>query len=95
MFAALQQRLGWWVHSEKMADAAAEHPLRYLFLEVTRRCNLHCAYCGSDCVEREQPGELTVPEWIEIVRGIAWDFTSRRRLPALLPSDVRGEGEGK
>ena len=77
MFDSLRRRLGWWVHNEKMADAAVEHTLRYLFLEVTRRCNLHCAYCGSDCVEREQPGELTVPEWIEIVRGIARDFTPK------------------
>jgi radical SAM protein with 4Fe4S-binding SPASM domain len=26
-----------------------DHELRYLFLEVTRRCNLACRHCGSDC----------------------------------------------
>lgn len=25
------------------------HDLRYLFLECTRRCNLRCRHCGSDC----------------------------------------------
>lgn len=27
------------------------HPLRYLFWEATRRCNLSCLHCGSDCVK--------------------------------------------
>jgi len=25
------------------------HELRYLFIECTRRCNLRCRHCGSDC----------------------------------------------
>jgi sulfatase maturation enzyme AslB (radical SAM superfamily) len=25
------------------------HQLKYLFWECTRRCNLNCIHCGSDC----------------------------------------------
>ena len=32
----------------------AVHPLRYLFLEVTSRCNLRCLHCGSDCGREAQ-----------------------------------------
>ena len=37
----------WRAHAEDLQRKAAAHPLRYLFLEITRRCNLACAYCGS------------------------------------------------
>jgi radical SAM protein with 4Fe4S-binding SPASM domain len=40
------------------------HPLRYLFLEITRRCNLACRHCGSDCSKKPFPDELTTDEWL-------------------------------
>ncbi len=53
---------------------AREHPLRYLFIELTRKCNLECVYCGSDCSPLWQHDELNSVEWIEILRQIAEDF---------------------
>lgn len=50
------------------------HPLDYLFLEVTRACNLSCAYCGSSCGQKPQREELSIGEWIEFVRQVAQDF---------------------
>jgi radical SAM enzyme (rSAM/lipoprotein system) len=40
------------------------HPLRYLFIEITQRCNLSCRHCGSDCTKDAQLDELSVEEWI-------------------------------
>ena len=31
------------------ANETRVHELNYLFWECTRRCNLHCRHCGSDC----------------------------------------------
>ena len=25
------------------------HPLKFLFFEITSRCNAHCEHCGSSC----------------------------------------------
>lgn len=45
----------------------AVHPLRYLFLEVTSRCNLRCRHCGSDCGRSPRADELTTREWLAAV----------------------------
>lgn len=47
-----------------------EHPLLYLFLEITRRCNLSCIHCGSDCSSSVHAPELTTESWISIIRYI-------------------------
>jgi radical SAM protein with 4Fe4S-binding SPASM domain len=63
-----------------------EHRLLYLFLEITRRCNLTCRHCGSDCTSLNQNGELTTSSWIKIIKDIAERF-----LPA--PAIVLTGGE--
>jgi radical SAM protein with 4Fe4S-binding SPASM domain len=50
------------------------HPLRYLFLEITRRCNLACRHCGSDCDREARPGELSTAEWLWVIDQVARDF---------------------
>jgi radical SAM protein with 4Fe4S-binding SPASM domain len=49
--------------------------LRYLFLEVTQRCNLACRHCGSDCKRETRPGELTTDEWLTVLKqlSVAYD----------------------
>jgi radical SAM protein with 4Fe4S-binding SPASM domain len=64
----------WQRHQAKWKKLVEEHPLRYVFLEVTRRCNLACAYCGSSCTPKAAREELPTSHWIEIVRQIASDF---------------------
>lgn len=40
------------------------HPLRYLFIEITQRCNLACRHCGSDCGRERGANELSTDEWL-------------------------------
>lgn len=66
-----------------------EHRLLYLFFEITRRCNLDCLHCGSDCGKDDasramqngavMPGktlrpELTYESWIKIARMVRESF---------------------
>jgi len=44
-----------------------EHKLSYLFLEITRKCNLDCMHCGSDCKADVNFPELTTDSWIKII----------------------------
>ncbi|MFH0903053.1 MAG: radical SAM protein [Pseudomonadota bacterium] len=53
------------------------HPLRYLFLEITQRCNLECRHCGTDCGRKPRPGELSTGEWLAVCDQLARDFDPR------------------
>lgn len=66
-----------------MEQLARTHPLRYLFLEITRRCNLKCTYCGSDCSSEAVRSELSTEQWLGIVRQLAEDFTPREVMVAV------------
>ncbi len=49
------------------AQAAAHlHPLRYLFFELTQRCNLRCAHCGSGCPGRAAEEELSAADFMRV-----------------------------
>lgn len=56
------------------------HPLRYLFLEITRRCNLNCLHCGSDCGKNPRPDELSAREWIDFVDYVSGAHLNRKDL---------------
>lgn len=43
------------------------HSLSYLFLEITRKCNLNCLHCGSDCKNETGIPELTTDSWLKII----------------------------
>ena len=47
------------------------HPLRYLFIEITQRCNLSCLHCGSDCGPSAAEAELTTEEWLSFFGALA------------------------
>jgi len=47
------------------------HPLRYLFVEITQRCNLRCLHCGSDCGAKPRLDELTTDEWLRFFDYLA------------------------
>ena len=51
-----------------------EHKLLYLFLEITRSCNLSCRHCGSDCTADAAAPELTADSWLHIIEYIAGAF---------------------
>jgi radical SAM protein with 4Fe4S-binding SPASM domain len=73
----------WEQHLTNRRQIAVEHELRYLFLEVTRACNLTCAYCGSSCGPREKKRELTALDFVAVVRQVAEDFDARRIMVAV------------
>lgn len=79
----LRRTLRWRRHRLKLDRLVHEHPLKYLFLEVTRRCNLACRYCGSGCDPRAREGELTAAEWVDILDQVAADFDARRVMVAV------------
>ena len=43
-------------------------------LELTRRCNFRCVYCGSDCFASHDSTELTSRQWKSAIKQIADDF---------------------
>jgi radical SAM protein with 4Fe4S-binding SPASM domain len=75
--ARLRNYVMWKRHALRVEKLAHDHPLKYLFLEVTRRCNLSCKYCGSSCTGKAPDAEMTVPEWKEVIQQVAADFNAR------------------
>jgi len=73
----------WKRHNLRFDVQCRTHPLRYLFLEVTRRCNLACRYCGSSCTGRELERELGTPQWIDVARQVAGDFDAGQVMVAV------------
>lgn len=78
-----RREVAWDKHRAKWERLVREHPLRYVFLEVTRRCNLACAYCGSSCAPKTEREELPISQWVEIVRQVARDFDARKIMIAV------------
>ena len=69
-----QRDATWANHIQLRRNLREEHALTYLFLEVTRACNLSCAYCGSSCGKKPQREELSIAQWLDVVRQVAEDF---------------------
>ena len=79
----IRHSLTWRRHRLRRRRLTLEHPLRYLFLEITRQCNLACVYCGSNCTAKPYEGELDAAQWIAAVEQIAADFDPRRIMVAV------------
>jgi len=79
----IRNYLLWQRHKLKLNDLYRKHPLRYLFMEVTRRCNLACIYCGSSCTGKVSEQELSIEHWKEVIRQIATDFDPREVMVAI------------
>ncbi len=75
--------LEWKKQAKRLEDLCHRHPLQYLFLEISRRCNLACAYCGSSCTPEAWKNELTIDEWMDVVRRIAREFPAKQVMIAI------------
>lgn len=51
--------------------------LRYIFLELTKKCNLRGVHCGSDC-GASSGNELTTDQWKDFIRYIADNFSPKQ-----------------
>jgi radical SAM protein with 4Fe4S-binding SPASM domain len=52
----------------------ADHQLLYLFLEITRTCNLRCLHCGSDCTSKDDTPTLTRESWLSLIDYVCSQF---------------------
>ncbi len=46
------------------------HKLKYMFFELTQRCNLSCIHCGSDCKKDARQPDLPAEKVLEVLREI-------------------------
>ena len=74
----IYRKMMWKRHQIRTSANRDLHELRYLFFEVSRRCNIHCRYCGSSCTLEERMNELTTQEWLDIIDQLAEDFDPKR-----------------
>lgn len=83
-FRRLRQAIETRLSEKNFALRSKWHPLRYLFLELTRRCNYHCVYCGSDCSSTTPTSdELSAAEFIDILEQISRNFPAKTVMLAL------------
>ena len=67
--AIMSKRWGW------VQDLESDlHNLRYLFWESTRRCNLSCLHCGSDCGKDEGQPDLPADVVLGALSAIAGKY---------------------
>ncbi len=60
----------------RVRDALRVRPsLKYMFLELTRSCNLRCLHCGSSCPDSAPAPMLTAAQAIPVIDEVA-DHTS-------------------
>lgn len=83
LYSMIYQKMMWKRHQIRMQNNCETHELRYLFFEVSRRCNIACRYCGSECTRRERENELTTQQWLSIIDQVAEDFNPRRVMVAV------------
>lgn len=54
------------------------HELRYIFFELTHRCNLACIHCGSDCQKNDTLPDLPADKILETLDGIKTKHDSHK-----------------
>jgi radical SAM protein with 4Fe4S-binding SPASM domain len=68
------------LHPVYRALESSARPLRYLFIEITQRCNLDCLHCGSDCGRESRLNELTTEEWLTFFGYLRANLDTERLL---------------
>ena len=46
------------------------YKLNSVVWEITWKCNANCIHCGSDCISKEKPNQLTTGECLEIIKDL-------------------------
>lgn len=64
---SLRKKLALNVFSSLRKKRMAEHNMRFLFWEVTLRCNLSCAHCGSDCRQDARVPDMPMNDFLRAV----------------------------
>lgn len=59
------------------------HELKYIFFEVTQKCNLTCLHCGSDCQSSSQAPDLPTEAILDVLKQIKTKHNSRELTVAI------------
>lgn len=59
------------------------HELRYIFFELTHKCNLACVHCGSDCQKNNSIPDLPQEKVLEVLKEIKGSFNSHKVMVVL------------
>lgn len=60
-------KLSQYLHRLFRANEIRLHELSYLFWECTRRCNLRCLHCGSDCSAGSARGDMPFGDFLRAI----------------------------
>jgi radical SAM enzyme (rSAM/lipoprotein system) len=60
-------KLAQYLHRLYRANEVRLHELSYLFWECTRRCNLRCLHCGSDCAAGAAHGDMPFNDFLHAI----------------------------
>jgi len=63
---------------EEQHPIAQRDQLKYLFLELTKKCNMACEHCGSNCSTTTSGSELTTEQWKEFILYASKQFDNNR-----------------
>jgi radical SAM protein with 4Fe4S-binding SPASM domain len=58
------------MNSHAFANPVLETPPK-ISISVTEACPHACAHCYADCARAPKPGELSVPQWRDVLAGLA------------------------
>jgi radical SAM protein with 4Fe4S-binding SPASM domain len=65
------------LHRRYKKAECEDHQLLYLFLEITKQCNLSCRHCGSDCGTQNNFKTLTASSWLKILEELHSAFNPK------------------
>jgi len=54
------------------------HELKYIFFELTYKCNLSCLHCGSDCQKEDNRPDLPAEKILEVLQEIKTKYDSHK-----------------
>lgn len=68
---ALRKRIALNIFSKYINIQAKLHELKYLFWECTKRCNIKCQHCGSDCSSNSEIADMPADKFLSITADIS------------------------
>lgn len=49
----------------------SENPLRFVWLEITSKCNLRCIHCYADSGPQGRSGQVSTERWLSVIKEAA------------------------
>jgi radical SAM enzyme (rSAM/lipoprotein system) len=74
----MPKQLAHFFHRQFRKNEVAMHELTYLFWECTRRCNLACLHCGSDCSADAVVPDLPFEDFLRAILPIKTAYPANR-----------------